>query len=64
MGALAGVTLSRFFVTRLEGIRVTLLRVEMGEIQLMMLLTGFLMLCAGLTVMHIYRRNLREGKEI
>lgn len=63
MGALAGVTLSRFFVTRLEGIRVTLLRVEMGEIQLMMLLTGFLMLCAGLTVMHIYRRNLREGKE-
>jgi hypothetical protein len=29
----------------------------------MMLLTGFLMLCAGLTVMHIYRRNLREGKE-
>ena len=30
---------------------------------LMMLLTGFLMLCAGLVVLRMYRRNRREGKE-
>ena len=63
MGALLGVTLSRFFVTRFAGVRVTLLGVTMGEIQLMMLLTGFLMLCAGLVVLRMYRRNRREGKE-
>lgn len=63
LAALSAATISRAFVTRLQGLRFTFLGVPFGEKQLLMLIVGTLMVGVGLTILRIARVNKRQGLE-
>lgn len=63
LAALTAATLARTFITKLNGLRFTLLGVQFGEKQLLMLLVSVLMLGVGLAVRYIARKNSQEGLE-
>lgn len=64
MAALAAATIARTFVTSLQGLRFTLLGVQFGEKQLLMMVVGTLMFGVGMGVRRVYRKNLSEGVDI
>ena len=63
LAALSAATLSRFFVTRLSGLRFSIMGVPFGEKQLLMLIVGFLMVGVGLVVYRIAMLNRSQGLE-
>ena len=63
LAALTAATLARSFVTRLGGLRFTLLGVPFGDKQLLMLIVGVLMAGVGLAIGAIARKNKKEGLE-
>ncbi|NLE69597.1 MAG: hypothetical protein GX611_05340, partial [Clostridiales bacterium] len=63
LAALTAATLARAFVTRLGGLRFTLLGVPFGEKQLLMLIVGALMVGVGLAIGAIAKKNIKEGLE-
>lgn len=63
LAALTAATLARSFVTRLGGLRFTLLGVPFGEKQLLMLIVGALMVGVGLAIGAIAKKNIKEGLE-
>ncbi|MDI9519696.1 MAG: MFS transporter [Bacillota bacterium] len=63
LAALAAASLARAFVTRLQGLRFTLLGVPFGEKQLLMLVVGALMVGVGFVILRIARVNKLQGLE-
>lgn len=63
LAALAAATLGRTFVTRLSGLRYSLLGVPFGEKQTLMLVVGSLLFLVGLAVLHLARLNNKQGLE-
>lgn len=64
LGALAASMIARAFVTRLEGLRFSLLGIGFGEKQLIMIIAGVLMAGVGLGIRVIYNKNLAEHAEV
>ncbi|MHC1785893.1 MAG: MFS transporter [Christensenellales bacterium] len=64
LGALMAATLSRAFVTSLEGLRFNLLGVTFGEKQLIMLIAGCLMFGVGFGIRVVYKKNLAAQADV
>jgi MFS family permease len=63
LAALSAAALSRFFVTRMSGLRFFIMGVPFGEKQLLMLIVGFLMVGVGLVVYRVAMLNRSQGLE-
>ncbi len=64
LGALSAAMISRAFVTNLEGLRFSFLGVGFGEKQLIVLITGVLMVGVGLGIHWVYKKNLAAQVEV